>query len=106
VLIIGSGNIVHNLGVIAWNKINESEFGFEWAVEANEIIKKSILSGDHKYLINYKSLEKSIQLAIPTPEHFLPLLYVLALQQKDESINFFNDKAVMGSLTMTSLKII
>ena len=106
VLIIGSGNIVHNLGLIAWNKINEPEFGFDWAIEANETIKKSILSGDHNYLINYKSLEKSIQLAIPTPEHFLPLLYVLALQQKDESITFFNDKAVMGSLTMTSLKII
>jgi len=106
VLIIGSGNIVHNLGMIAWNKTNEPEFGFDWALEANEIIKKSILSGNHKELINYKSLGKSIQLAIPTPEHFLPLLYILALQQEDESVNFFNDKAVMGSLTMTSLKII
>ena len=106
VLIIGSGNIVHNLELIAWNKINEPEFGFDWAIEANETIKESILSGEHKELINYNSLGKSIQLAIPTPEHFLPLLYILALQQKDESINFFNDKAVMGSLTMTSLKII
>lgn len=105
VLIIGSGNIVHNLELIAWNKINKPEFGFDWALEANETIKKSILSGDHKELINYQSLGKSLQLAIPTPEHFLPLLYILALQQKDESINFFNDKSVMGSLTMTSLKI-
>lgn len=105
VLIIGSGNIVHNLGMIAWNKINEPEFGFDWTLEANELIKKSILSGDHRELINYKSLGNSIQLAIPTPEHFLPLLYILALQQKDESISFFNDKAVMGSLTMTSVKI-
>ena len=105
VLIIGSGNIVHNLGMIAWNKTNEPEFGFDWALEANEIIKKSILSGNHKELINYKSLGKSIQLAIPTPEHFLPLLYILALQQEDESVNFFNDKAVMGSLKMTSIKI-
>lgn len=105
VLIIGSGNIVHNLGVIEWNKINEPEFGFDWALEANELIKKSILSGDHRELINYKSLGNSIQLAIPTPEHFLPLLYILALQQKDESISFFNDKAVMGSLMMTSVKI-
>lgn len=105
VLIIGSGNIVHNLGMIAWNKIDEPGFGFDWALEANETIKKFILSGNHKELINYKSLGKSMQLAIPTPEHFLPLLYILALQQKDESVNFFNDKAVMGSLTMTSLKI-
>ncbi len=105
VLIIGSGNIVHNLGMIAWNKMNEPEYGFDWALEANELIKKSILSGNHRELINYKSLGNSIQLAIPTPEHFLPLLYILALHKKDESITFFNDKAVMGSLTMTSLKI-
>lgn len=94
------------LSMTTWNKINAPEFGFDWALEANEIIKKSILSGDHKELINYQSLGKSTQLAIPTPEHFLPLLYVLALQQEDERVNFFNDKAVMGSLTMTSLKII
>lgn len=105
VLIIGSGNIVHNLALIAWNRINEPEFGFDWAHEANEIIKKSILSGNHKALINYQSLGQSIQLAIQTPEHFLPLLYILALQQKDESVSIFNDKAVMGSLTMTSVKV-
>jgi len=105
VLIIGSGNIVHNLGMVARDKMDKPEFGFDWAIEANETIKKSILSGDHKELINYKLLGKPVQLAIPTPEHFLPLLYILALQQKDEGVSFFNDKAVMGSLTMTSVKI-
>jgi len=105
VLIIGSGNMVHNLGMIAWEKMNEPEYGFDWAIEANEMMKKFILSGDHKELINYHSHGKIFRLAIPTPEHFLPLLYILALQQKNETISLFNDKAVMGSLTMTSLKI-
>jgi len=105
VLIIGSGNIVHNLRMIAWEKMNEPDYGFDWAIEANEKIKKLILSRDYRAIINYRSLGKSCELAIPTPEHFLPLLYILAMHQKDESLHFFNDKAVMGSLTMTSVKI-
>jgi 4,5-DOPA dioxygenase extradiol len=56
-------------------------------------------------LLDYHSLGSAISLAIPTPEHFLPLLYILALQQKSEPLTLFNDKALGGSLTMTSLKI-
>jgi 4,5-DOPA dioxygenase extradiol len=67
-------------------------------------MKKFILSDDHKSLINYRSQGKAFNLAIPTPEHFLPLLYALALKEADEKIQLFNDKPVMGSLTMTSLK--
>jgi len=105
VLIIGSGNMVHNLRMLAWDKLNASEYGFDWAIEANEKMKKYILDGDHNPLINFRSQGKSFDLAIPTPEHFLPLLYTLALQENNEAISLFNDKAVAGSLTMTSVKI-
>ncbi len=105
VLIIGSGNIVHNLRLAAWDKADEPEFGFDWAHEANEKIKKNILERNHKALIDYKLLGREVQLATPTPEHYLPLLYSLALQTDKDEISFFNDKAVMGSLTMTSVKI-
>src|SRR5690554_6917060 len=104
VLIIGSGNIVHNLRMVAWKKLNET-FGFDWAIEANEKMKQFILSGDHKPLINFRSQGSAFDLAIPTPEHYLPLLYALALKEKNEEVKLFNDKAVAGSLTMTSLKI-
>jgi 4,5-DOPA dioxygenase extradiol len=105
VLIIGSGNMVHNLGKVAWNRLNETGFGFDWAIEANDKMKARILSGDHTDLINFKAQGKAFDLAIPTPEHYLPLLYVLALQEKNEKPTFFNDSAVGGALTMTSVKI-
>ncbi len=104
VLIIGSGNIVHNLGKVEWRRLNET-FGYDWAIEANDRMKKFILDGNHKELINFRSQGKAFDLAIPTPEHYLPLLYSLALQEKNEEVKLFNDKAVAGALTMTSLKI-
>ena len=104
VLIIGSGNMVHNLSLVAWSKLNE-EFAFDWAEEANEKMKSYILSGDFQPLIDFKSQGRAFDLAIPTPEHYLPLLYTLALREEKEEITLFNDKPVGGSLTMTSLKI-
>jgi 4,5-DOPA dioxygenase extradiol len=103
VLIIGSGNIIHNLGLVDWNKLNVPNYGYEWALEIREIINKNIIEGNHDALINYEKLNASAKLAIPSPEHYIPLLYVLALQQKNEAVTFFNDKAVGGSLTMTSI---
>lgn len=105
VLIIGSGNMVHNLRLVNRDKINETEYGYDWAIEASEKMKNYILNGDYQQLIDYKSQGKSFELAIPTPEHFLPLLYVLALKEENEKVSLFNDKAVAGSLTMTSVKI-
>lgn len=105
ILIIGSGNMVHNLGMLAWDKLNTDNFGFEWALEASEKMKHFILNGDHNALINYRAQGRSFDLAIPTPEHYLPLLYALALKEERDSIRLFNDKAVAGSLTMTSVKI-
>ncbi len=104
VLIIGSGNMVHNLRMVAWSKINE-EFAFDWAAEANEKMKSHILSGDFQPLIDFKSQGNAFDLAIPTPEHYLPLLYTLALKEENEKVTLFNDKPVGGSLTMTSVKI-
>jgi 4,5-DOPA dioxygenase extradiol len=105
VLIIGSGNLVHNLGLVAWDKMNTDNYSYDWAAEASDKMKKFILSNDHKSLINFRNQGKSFDMAIPTPEHFLPLLYTLALKDENEKITLFNDKAVAGSLTMTSLKI-
>lgn len=104
VLIIGSGNMVHNLGMVAWDKLNE-QYAFDWAVEARERMNKAIISGDHASLVNFRAQGKAFDLAIPTPEHYYPLLYALALQGKNERATLFNDKPVAGSLTMTSVKI-
>lgn len=104
VLIIGSGNMVHNLGMLEWRRLHET-FGYDWAVEANETMKTHILSDDHQPLINFRSQGNAFDLAIPTPEHYLPLLYALALKESNEQTYLFNDKPLAGSLTMTSVKI-
>jgi len=105
ILIIGSGNMVHNLHKVAWDKQDDEEYGFDWALEANDTFKKLIQSNHHKEHNQYDLLGKAVQMAVPTPDHFLPLLYALALKNESETVSYFNDKAVMGSLTMTSLKI-
>lgn len=104
ILIVGSGNIVHNLRMVEWNKLNEN-FGFDWAIEANNKMKELIISGNHQELINYSKLGPAFSLAVPTPEHYLPLLYALALQEEKDEVRIFNDEPVGGSLTMTSVKI-
>jgi len=105
ILIIGSGNMVHNLGLIAWDKLDADSYGFDWAIEASTKMKQYIMNGDHQSLINYEKQGKAFSLAIPTPEHYYPLLYSLALKGENEKISLFNDKPVAGSLTMTSVKV-
>ena len=105
VLIIGSGNMVHNLRMVAWDRLNDPEYAYDWAIQMNNKFKELIKAGNHKPLINYSSLGKEAMLAIPTPEHYLPLMYTLGLKSSKDDISFFNDKAVGGSLTMTSVKI-
>lgn len=105
VLIVGSGNMVHNLRMMAWDKLNADNYGYDWAMEARDKMKRFILNGDHLSLINYDAQGKPFQLAIPTPEHYLPLLYTLALKEEKDNISLFNDKAVAGSLSMTSVLI-
>ncbi len=101
VLIIGSGNMVHNLRVLDFNMAG----GFDWAMDASATMKKLIAERNFTSLANYKDLGKAVQLAVPTNEHYLPLLYALGLAEKNENISLFNDKAEAGSITMTSLKI-
>ena len=103
VLIMGSGNMVHNLRMMDWSLINGG--GFDWTQTMNEKFKDLISNRDHQPLINYQTMGKEALLAIPTVEHYLPLLYTLGLQGKHEETSFFNDKMVGGSLTMTSVKI-
>lgn len=105
VLIIGSGNIIHNLGMVDFARMNIDNFGFDWAIEARETINQYILDGNFKPLFNYKELGRAINLALPTPDHYLPLLYSLGLKGKSDSIALFNDKLLAGSLSMTSLVI-
>lgn len=101
VLIIGSGNMVHNLRMIAWDKMNDN-FGFDWALEMNDLFKDKIGNGDHAALLNYEKLHKAATLAIPTPDHYWPMIYALALKSSKDEVTFFNDSFVGGSLTMTS----
>lgn len=109
VLIVGSGNMVHNLGRVALKSGRLSDFnepyGFDWAIEANDLFKKLIREKRHEELANYALLGDAVRLAVPTPEHYLPMLYTLALQEPGETVQFFNDKPLAGSLTMTSFVI-
>jgi len=103
VLILGSGNMVHNLRMMSWEMINGG--GYDWALEMNERFKSLILNHEHQRLLDYQNLGREAMLAIPTPEHYLPLMYTLGLQNATEPVSLFNDKAVGGSLTMTSVRI-
>lgn len=101
VLIIGSGNIVHNLRLLQWN----ATVPYPWAAEFDRQAADLIQKGEHDCLIDYQSLGEPARLAIPTNEHYLPLLYILALQQPDEQVSFFADELTLGSISMRSLRI-
>lgn len=105
ILIIGSGNMVHNLGMVAWDKLSGEPFAYDWALEANEKMKSDILSNNIQGLIDFKKRGKAFDLAIPTPEHFLPLIYSMALKDSKDEISLFNDLPIGGSLSMTSVKL-
>jgi len=104
VLVIGSGNMVHNLRILEWNRLNEG-YAFDWAAEASDKIKEFILGNHHKKLVNIRSYGRSIEMAVPTMEHYLPLLYAISMKYEKEYISLFNDKIVGGSIGMTSIKI-
>lgn len=104
VLIIGSGNMVHNLGLVSWQHLDQV-YGYDWALEASDKMRNFILNDNHGELINYAAQGRTFRLAIPSPEHYLPLLYALALKDDTDKVTLFNDKPVAGALTMTSVKI-
>jgi 4,5-DOPA dioxygenase extradiol len=101
VLIVGSGNIVHNLRTMDYR----GGGGFDWAVRFNEEVKRAIAAGDYERLAWYETLTAEARQAVPSREHFLPLLYVLALRDDADTVTFFNDKVVMGSIAMTSVLV-
>lgn len=102
-LIVGSGNMVHNLRMIAFDRMGE-EYGFDWALAIAARFREHIRAGNHAPLIDYPSLGPEAKLAIPTPDHYYPLLYVLGAMEKGEEPVLFNDKPAGGSITMTSVK--
>jgi 4,5-DOPA dioxygenase extradiol len=105
VLIIGSGNIVHNLRMVDWPNFEKDNHGYDWAIEARATVNQLLLDRNFQPLLDYEKLGSALKLAIPTPDHYLPLIYTAGLYQKNEDIQLFNDKLMAGSLSMTSLKI-
>lgn len=105
ILIIGSGNIIHNLRLIDWRNINTVGAGWDWAIEAREKTNQWLLEGNFNAIINYHQQGTSLQYAVPSPDHYLPLLYSLGLKQSSENLSLFNDELIGGSLSMTSVKI-
>ena len=103
IMLIASGNIVHNLRMINWRHIEDVGFGFDWAQSFNNKITQLIMDGEHERLIHIEENDKNYQLAAPAADHYLPLLYILATQTKNDIPIFFNDSLVGGSLSMTSL---
>lgn len=100
VLVIGSGNMVHNLRTMVWE-----DTAFEWAREFDARLVERIQAGDHPALIDYQAIGEDPHLAIPTPEHYLPLLYVLAMQDPADRISFFCDRITLGSVSMRSFTL-
>ncbi len=101
VLILGSGNVVHNLSRISWSM----DGGYPWAVEFDAYIRDRIIGGDYAQAVDYRSAGKSSEIAFHTPDHFYPLLYVLGAAGEDGKVTVFNDACVNGSLSMTSYLI-
>ncbi len=103
VLIIGSGNLVHNLHAYAWGRHDVE--AFDWAIRLEQKARELILSDNHEPLINYESLGRDALLSAPTPDHYLPLLYVLALKREGDEITFPVDGFDGGSISMTSVRV-
>lgn len=103
VLIVGSGNLVHNLHTYAWGK---HEVGpFDWAVRFEQQARKFLLNGDDAPLVGYESLGRDALLSVPTPEHYLPLLYVVALRRAGEEVTFPVEGFDGGSISMLTVRI-
>ena len=99
VLVIGSGNIVHNLRMMVWE-----DTAFDWAVEYDAKVKQWILEGDHEAIIHYEKHGQPAILSVNSAEHYLPLLYILGLKGANEPISFFADKIFGGSISMRCVR--
>ncbi len=103
VLVIGSGNLVHNLHTYAWG--NETAEPLDWGQRFEDTARAAILSGNHSSLINYEDLGRDAMLSAPTPDHYLPLLYVLAIQREGDEVSFPVEGFDGGSISMLSVRI-
>ena len=103
VLVIGSGNLVHNLHTYAWGKHDPEPF--DWAVRFETMARDQISRGEHEPLINYDTLGRDAQLSVPTPDHYLPLLYILGTQQSDDPVSYPVEGVDGGSISMLTVQI-
>ena len=103
ILIVGSGNLVHNLHTYAWGRHVPDPY--DWAIRFENEAKEMMLAGEYKPLINYETLGPEASLSIPTPDHYLPLLYVIATRQQGEVITFPIEGVDGGSISMLSVQI-
>jgi 4,5-DOPA dioxygenase extradiol len=103
VLIIGSGNIVHNLGMFDFTNIEAKPF--DWAVEFDEQVRSNLISGNHQDLIHFRNMGKAAALAVPTLDHYLPMIYAISLQEKNESLAFTYEGFQYGSISMRCFQI-
>lgn len=103
VLVIGSGNIVHNLHTYAWGRAGVEPF--DWAVRFEEKARELIVARDHPPLVEYESLGRDAQLSIPTPDHYLPLLYVLGIRDESDDVSFPVEGIDGGSVSMLAVRL-
>lgn len=103
VLVMGSGNLIHNLHTYAWGKHDVEPF--DWALRFEEQARSLMLNGEHEPLINYESLGRDALLSAPTPDHYLPLLYILGTQSIGEEVTFPVEGFDGGSISMTAVQI-
>ncbi len=102
VLIVGSGNIVHNLGRLSWD---DPKAKYDWSIEFDENVKKYLSGHQHDELINYEKMGKAAMLSVPTNDHYLPMIYTIGLQQKSEEVQYTYESIEMGSVSMRCFKI-
>lgn len=104
VLILGSGDIVHNLRAVDWAHINTLGAGYDWAYAFRDHINQALIENRSGDLTDIERFGQAATLSVPTPDHYLPLLYAAAVRDDDDEITLFNDILLGGSLSMTSVK--
>lgn len=103
VLILGSGNLVHNLHTYSWGR--HTQQAYDWAVEFEQEARQMLVAGEHQPLVHYERLGNEARLSIPTPDHYLPLLYVAATAQSGEQVSFPVEGVDGGSISMLAVQV-
>src|SRR5690606_8315915 len=102
ILVMGSGNIVHNLHTYAWGK--HAAEPFDWAIRFEDRAREMLMSGNHRPLVNYEELGRDAVMSVPTPDHYLPLLYVMGARQPGDEVSFPVEGVDGGSVSMLTVK--